>query len=293
MLKIGSHVSLKAKEYFLGSVKEALSYGSSALMIYTGAPQNTRRKPVEELKIEEGIELLKEHNIDIEDVVVHAPYIINLGNTVKPETYQLAVEFLKKEIARVEQIGVKNIVLHPGAHVGEGAKAGLDSIIKGLNEVLEKDQKAIICLETMAGKGSECGRTFEEIKYIIDGVKLKEKLGVCLDTCHINDAGYDLNNVEVILDEFDRVIGLDRIKVLHINDSKNTIGAHKDRHENIGYGTIGFDNLLNVIYNPRLSEDIVRILETPYVDNKTKPPYKEEIAMIRNKKFNNWIKEED
>lgn len=293
MLKIGSHVSLKAKEYFLGSVKEALSYGSSALMIYTGAPQNTRRKPVEELKIEEGIELLKEHNIDIEDVVVHAPYIINLGNTVKPEIYQLAVEFLKKEITRVEQIGAKNIVLHPGAHVGEGAKAGLDSIIKGLNEVLEKHQKAIICLETMAGKGSECGRTFEEIKYIIDGVKLNEKLGVCLDTCHINDAGYDLNNVEDILDEFDRVIGLDRIKVLHINDSKNTIGAHKDRHENIGYGTIGFDNLLNVIYNPRLSEDIVRILETPYVDNKTKPPYKEEIAMIRNKKFNNWIKEED
>lgn len=289
MLKIGSHVSMKAKDMFLGSVQEALNNKANALMIYTGAPQNTRRKPIDELKIPQGKKLLEENNISMEEVIIHAPYIINLANSVKPETYNLAVEFLTKEISRVEQIGAKYVVLHPGAHVGEGEEKGIAQIIKGLNEVLTADQEAIICLETMAGKGSECGKTFEELQQIISGVELSEKLGVCLDTCHIHDAGYDLNDFDKVINDFDKIIGLDKLKVLHINDSKNEIGARKDRHENIGYGKIGFDNIMKIINHPKL-ENITKILETPYVNEKKDAPYATEIEMLRNGKFQDWIK---
>ncbi|MFV0288209.1 MAG: deoxyribonuclease IV [Mycoplasmatales bacterium] len=288
-MKIGSHVSMKGKEMLEGSVNEALSYEANALMIYTGAPQNTRRKPIEELKIAEGHKLLQANNIPIEDVIIHAPYIINLGNTIKPETFQLAVDFLKLEIQRVEAIGAKYVVLHPGAHVGEGTEAGLKQIVKGLNEVLTKDQKAIICLETMAGKGSECGKTFEELAYIIKNVELPEKLGVCLDTCHIHDAGYNLTKPQELLQQFDEIIGLDKLKVIHLNDSVNEIGAAKDRHANIGYGKIGFETLMNFIKQPELN-DLVKILETPYINERTKSPYKEEIAMIKSGTFKDWIK---
>ena len=290
MLYIGSHVSMSGKEMLLGSVREAVSNGANALMIYTGAPQNTRRKPIEELMIKEGIELLKDNDILIENVIIHAPYIINLGNTIKPETYEIAVKCLREEIQRTEAIGAKYIVLHPGAHVKEGAVVGLDSIVKGLNEVLTKNQEAIICLETMAGKGTECGRTFEELAYIINNVDLPEKLGVCMDTCHIHDAGYDLNDFDAVLDEFEKHIPIDKLKVLHINDSKNPIGAHKDRHDNFGYGFIGYDNLINIIYNKRV-ENIAKILETPYVNDRSIAPYKEEIEMIKNKKFVDWLDE--
>ncbi|GAA0602296.1 deoxyribonuclease IV [Virgibacillus siamensis] len=286
MLKIGSHVSMSGKKMLLGSSEEAASYGSNAFMIYTGAPQNTRRKPVEELNIEAGREHMQENGIV--DLVVHAPYIINIGNTVKKETFELGVSFLRNEIDRTAAIGAKQIVLHPGAHVGAGADKGIEKIIEGLNEVLEKDKDVQIALETMAGKGTEIGRSFDELAKIFDGVKHNDKLSVCLDTCHIHDAGYNVvDDFDGVLNEFDKIIGLDRLKVVHVNDSKNVQGAHKDRHENIGFGHIGFDALHYVITHPQLSE-LPKILETPYVgeDKKNKkPPYKFEIEMIKNGKF--------
>ncbi len=284
-MKIGSHVGLKAPDYLLGSVDEALSYGSNALMIYTGAPQNTRRKNVEELMIQEGLQRMKDNNIAIENLIVHAPYIINLANTVKEETFELATSFLSKEIKRVQAMSGNVVVLHPGAHVNAGVEAGLNQAIKGLNMVLDNERNVSIALETMAGKGSEIGRTFEEIAYLIDGVNNKECISVCLDTCHIHDAGYDLEDFDHILDEFDRIIGLQYLSVVHVNDSKNIRGAAKDRHENIGYGEIGFDILHDIIKHPRLSH-LVKILETPYVDGL--PPYKQEIEMIKTGKFVDW-----
>lgn len=284
-MKIGSHVGLKAPEYFLGSVNEALSYGSSALMIYTGAPQNTRRKAVNELMIQEGIEKMHEKGIPMENLIIHAPYIINLANTIKEDTFELATMFLKKELQRVKAFSGNIVVLHPGAHVGAGVDVGLDQAIKGLNMVLEGESGVSIALETMAGKGTEIGRTFEEIAYLINGVENKECISVCLDTCHIHDAGYDLSDFDAILDEFDRIIGLNYLSVVHVNDSKNVRGASKDRHENIGYGNIGFDILHGVITNPRISH-LVKILETPYVDGN--PPYKTEIEMIKSGTFKDW-----
>lgn len=285
---IGSHVGLKADEYFLGSVKEALSYGSNAFMIYTGAPQNTVRKSVQSLMIKEGRDALNEAGIPIEHVIVHAPYIINLGNTQKPETYELATSFLSKEIERVKAFGAKVIVLHPGAHVGAGSEVGINSIIRGLNTVLKGVEGISIALETMAGKGSECGRSFEEIKAIIDGVENKTCISVCLDTCHVHDAGYDVHDVDGLLDEFDRIIGLDYLSVVHINDSKNSRGAMKDRHENLGYGEIGFKTLHRYVTHPKLAH-LPKILETPYVGDL--PPYREEINMLKEGHFNPWRNE--
>lgn len=279
---IGSHVSMSGPDYLLGAVKEAISYDANTFMFYTGAPQNTRRKPINEMKVEEAKELMSQHGMVLDNLVVHAPYIINLANTIKPETYELAVSFLKQEIARVEEIGAQYLVLHPGSHVQAGSEAGLNQIVKGLDEVLQEDSSVYICLETMSGKGSEIGRNFEEINYIIEHVKHNYLLKVCLDTCHIHDAGYDLSNFDAVLEEFDKIIGLDRLAVIHVNDSKNVLGASKDRHENIGYGEIGFDILANIVNHPKLGE-VIKILETPwYEDN---PHYKKEIQMLRNNKF--------
>ncbi|MFG6148499.1 deoxyribonuclease IV [Halobacillus sp. B23F22_1] len=292
MVKIGSHVSMKGKKMLLGASEEAASYGSSTFMIYTGAPQNTRRRPIEELNIENGTKHMQENGID--DIIVHAPYIINIGNTTKPETFELGVDFLRNEIERTEAIGSKQIVLHPGSHVGQGADKGIGKIIEGLNEVLHKDQSAQIALETMAGKGSECGRTFEEIAQIIEGVNLNEKLSVCLDTCHIHDAGYNVvDDFDGVLEEFDRVVGIDRIKVVHVNDSKNIQGAGKDRHENIGFGHIGYDALHYIVHH-KTFKDIPKILETPYVgeDKKNKqPPYQFEIDMLKKGTFDEELKD--
>ena len=260
-------------------------------MIYTGAPQNTRRKPIEELNIEAGLEHMKENGID--DIVVHAPYIINIANTVKPETFEIGVEFLQKEIERTEAIGARQIVLHPGAHVGAGVEKGIAKIVEGLNEVLTKKQNVQVALETMAGKGTEIGRSFDEIAKIIDGVTHNEKLSVCLDTCHIHDAGYNVHDFDNVLTEFDKIIGIDRIKVVHINDSKNERGARKDRHENIGFGHIGFEALHYVIYHEAFF-DLPKILETPFVgeDKKNKrPPYKFEIEMIKQGTFDEQLLE--
>ncbi|GIN89633.1 putative endonuclease 4 [Siminovitchia terrae] len=292
MLKIGSHVSMSGKKMLLGSSEEAISYGANAMMIYTGAPQNTRRKKIEELNIDAGTLHMKENGIN--DLIVHAPYIINIGNTVNPATFELGVNFLGSEIERTTALGAKQIVLHPGAHVGEGAEKGISKIIEGLNEVLTTDQDVQIALETMAGKGSECGRSFEELAQIIDGVTHNEKLTVCFDTCHTHDAGYDIvNDFDGVLEEFDRLVGIDRIKVVHVNDSKNERGARKDRHENIGFGHIGFDALDYIIHHPQLSE-VPKILETPYVgaDKKNKKaPYKHEIEMIRGRQFDTGLLE--
>lgn len=286
MIKIGSHVSMSGKKMLLAASEEAVSYGANTFMIYTGAPQNTRRKKIEDLNIEAGTKHMIENGIV--DIIVHAPYIINIGNAVKPETFELGVDFLRREIERTEALGARQIVLHPGAHVGEGSEVGIKKIIEGLNEVLTKEQNVQIALETMAGKGSECGRSFEELAQIIDGVTLNEKLSVCFDTCHTHDAGYDIvNDFDGVMNQFDKIIGKDRIKVFHINDSKNICGASKDRHENIGFGHIGFDALSYIVHHESFKE-IPKILETPYVGtdkNNKKPPYQLEIEMIKAKEF--------
>lgn len=287
MLRLGSHVSMKAPEMLLGSAKDAVSYGANTFMVYTGAPQNTRRKPIDELNIPAAHSLMAAH--DLKQIVVHAPYIINLGNTKKPGYFEFATNFLAAEIARAEAIGATQLTLHPGAHIGAGADAAIAQIVKGLNAVIQPTQRIQIALETMAGKGTEVGRSFEELAQMIDGVTYNEKLSVTFDTCHTSDTGYNIkDDFDGVLNEFDHVIGIDRLKVIHLNDSKNPQGAHKDRHTNIGMGTIGFDALNKVAHHPQLA-DISKILETPYVGEDKKhqlAPYKYEIAMLRAGKFN-------
>ena len=282
MLILGSHVGFKKDEQLLGSLKEALSYGANTFMFYTGAPQNTMRYPINEEKRDEALLMMREHDIDYSKVVVHAPYIINLANDDEIK-FNFSVQFLKEEIARCNILGIKKMVLHPGSHVGLGIERGIESIIRGLNLILDGKYDVTILLETMAGKGSEVGSRLEEIKTIIDGVNDKEHIGVCIDTCHLSDAGYDLRDFDKFLEEFDKIIGVDKIGCVHVNDIKNVFGLHKDRHENIGFGEVGFDTLMNVIYNKRL-EEVPKILETPYVDREY-PPYKYEIEMIKNRKF--------
>ena len=294
MIKIGSHVSMSGKDMLLGSAKEAVSYGADTFMFYTGAPQNTRRKDISELNIDAAWEYMNAHGID--GIIVHAPYIINLGNTIKPETFSLAVEFLAKEIERTISCRSHTLILHPGAHVGAGTEAGTAQIIKGLNEVLTADTDCVIALETMAGKGSEIGRTFEELARIYDGVVHNEKLRVCFDTCHTSDSGYDIiRRFDDVIREFDHILGKEQIAVFHINDSKNAPGAAKDRHENIGFGQIGFDALNYIVRHPDF-ENIPKILETPWIPSpddrkKSYPPYKHEIAMLRRGVFDPGLKE--
>ncbi len=288
MLIIGSHVSFNSKEQLLGSVKEALSYGSNTFMFYTGAPQNTSRTKISLEKTNEAKKLMNENKIELNNIIAHSPYIINLANDKEEDKYNFSINFLIEEIKRCSVIGIKFLVLHPGSHVGLGVDKGINNIIKALNEVNKQNDSVVILLETMAGKGTEIGSNFLELKRIIDGVEEKSKIGVCLDTCHLNDSGYNIENFDAILDEFDRIIGLQYVHCIHINDSKNIIGARKDRHENFGYGTIGFDTLIGIVYNKRL-ENIPKILETPWIGEKA--PYKEEIEMIRSKIFNENLKE--
>lgn len=288
MLIIGSHVSFKGSDQLLGSVKEAISYNANTFMFYTGAPQNTKRCAINDELTCEAHALMKKNNIDVKDVICHAPYIINLANNQDNDKYNFAIKFLKEELMRVEKLGVKKLVLHPGSFVNLDLDTGINNIINALNMVISPNQDVLICLETMAGKGSEVGFRLEHLKRIIDGVKYSDKLNVCLDTCHLNDAGYNMGDFDSFLDEFDKLIGIDKIGCVHVNDSKNELGMRKDRHENVGYGTIGFDSLLDVVYNKRL-DGVAKILETPYVKDdagKSYPPYKFEIEMIRDKKFN-------
>jgi deoxyribonuclease-4 len=282
-LLLGSHLSLSAPSFYLGTCEQAVSFGENCFMFYTGAPQNTRRSPTSSFKISEGRAYLKAHQIDESKIVVHAPYIINLGNSEHEETYQLAQSFLAEELKRVNAFGLSLLVLHPGSAVGMERKLALESVSKGLNAVLAADSTSVtICLETMAGKGSELGIRFEEIAQIIQGVEKKERIGVCLDTCHLNDAGYDVKDTKRILNEFDRVIGLSNLKVIHLNDSKNPQGSHKDRHENVGYGALGFDTLEAWAREPALVS-IPKILETPMAGEKY--PYAKEISMLRQGRY--------
>ena len=284
---LGSHVGMGAPDYYLGSVKEALSYGSNTFMFYTGAPQNSFRKPLNELKIHEGRKLIEESGIDESKIVVHAPYIINAANRSSLEIYEKSIELIISELRRTYAFGAKIMVLHPGSHVGFGSDYGISALAEALDVALANDGTDVkIAIETMAGKGKEIGITFEEVESIIEKCKFKDRIGVCLDTCHINDAGYDVKErFDEVIEKFDKVIGINRLLVVHVNDSKNPIGAHKDRHENIGYGFIGFDALYHVVHHPKLS-GIPMILETPYYNEKA--PYKQEIEMLRSGKFVNW-----
>lgn len=284
---LGSHVSMSSPDFYLGSVRSALEWGENTFMFYTGAPQNSYRLPLERLKIEEGRKLLKENNIDESKIIVHAPYLINLGSKEKIDNYELAKKLVINELQRTEAFGCKTLVLHPGNHLKASKIEGLNNIVEGLNYIFENDNTDVkIALETMSGKGSELGTTFEDINYIINNCKYSDRLGVCLDTCHINDYGYDVRDIDHILDEFNQIIGLEKLLVVHVNDSKNPIGAHKDRHDNIGYGTIGFETLSKYIHHPLLI-NVPKILETPYVNEK--PPYKKEVEMLLNNVFeDNW-----
>ena len=286
---IGSHVRF-GKEQLLGSVKEAISYGANALMLYTGAPQNTIRSVIDLASIEEAKKLMEENDILIDNVICHAPYIINLANKEKIDSWNFSISFLKSEINRCEMLGIKYIVLHPGSSVKHTTEEGINNIIEALNYIVKDDSKCMILLEMMAGKGSECGKSIEEINSIINGLNSKN-IGVCIDTCHLNDAGYKLDEFDKFLDEFDKLIGIDKIKCVHVNDSKNILGRHKDRHENFGFGNLGFDTLIKVVNHPKL-KDVPKILETPYVSKNdlekelVYPPYKFEIEMIKNGEFN-------
>lgn len=282
MLKIGSHVSFSNKG-LLNAAEEAVAYGSSTFMIYTGAPQNTRRKPIETQFIPEGKALMDKHGMD--EIVVHAPYIINLGS-YKEDTFELAVRFLQEEIRRTDYLGVKNIVLHPGAYTEKDAEYGIARIAEGLNEVLRgvKDTNVNIALETMAGKGTEIGRTFEEIASIIDKVEDNHRVTVCMDTCHIHDAGYDIvHDFDGVIDQFDKIIGLDRLAVVHLNDSKNLRGSGKDRHAPVGSGLIGFEAMKYIVHHDKIRH-LPLILETPWIGKekgKERPMYETEIALLR------------
>ena len=293
---LGSHVGMSGKEMFLGSVKEAAEYGANALMVYTGAPQNTRRKEIGELRLDEGLAYAEKAGI--REIIIHAPYIINLGNMEKPEMFDFGVEFLAKEVKRAAAFHSKVLVLHPGSSLSAGVEEAVEQIAKGLNLVLNADDSEVnIALETMAGKGSEIGRTFEELAAIYDGVTHNDKLRVCFDTCHTSDSGYDIiHHFDAVMDSFDRILGKEQIAVFHINDSKNLPGAAKDRHENLGFGQIGFDALNYIVHHPDF-ENVPKILETPYIPSATKAkksyaPYKYEIQMLREQVFNPHMKEQ-
>ena len=288
-LIIGSHVNFNKEKQLVGCVNEIIKYGGNAFMFYTGAPQNTNRTPIDLKLVKEAEHLMKENNIDINNVIVHAPYIINPASNLKKEQYLFTINFLKQEIKRIENLGIKKIIVHPGSHMGLGVEKGIDNLAFVLNEVLN-NTNIIICIETMAGKGNEIGKNLDELQSIISKIKKQNQIMVCLDTCHLFDAGYDITNFNQFLDEFNKKIGINKIGCVHINDSMNNINSKKDRHQNIGLGYIGFDALINIIYNEKI-KNIPKILETPYITldnekNKIYPPYKEEIKMIKNKKYN-------
>ena len=295
-MKIGCHVVNSGPLMLEGSIKEALSYGATCFMVYLGPPQNTIRKPIESMNADKMALIAKENNICLDDVIIHAPYIVNLARK-DPEKFDFAVRFIATEVSGVHNIGCKYLVLHPGSAVDSERSEALNQVARGINEIIEltPNARSVIAIETMAGKGNEVGRTFEEIKFIIDNVCDKSRVGVCLDTCHINDGGYDLvNNYEGVISEFDEIIGLEYLKVIHVNDSKNPLASHKDRHENIGFGNLGFETIMKIFNDSRFN-NIPKILETPYVaslNNKENfPPYKYEINMIKSGIFDENLKE--
>ena len=290
-LIIGSHVSFNNKKQLLGSVEEAISYNANAFMIYTGGAQSTMRSTINNELTYEGYKLMLENNINIKNVIVHAPYIVNLANRSDKTKYDFYIDFFIKELDRCKMLGLDKIVLHPGSATTCSKEEAIENIAHGINLVYKSTTNTMILLEFMAGKGTEVGTSIDELKAIIDKIDDKDRIGVCLDSCHMNDAGVDISKIDDFLDEFDSKIGIDKIKCFHINDSMNQINSHKDRHANIGYGTIGFNNLLNIVYNKRL-EGIPFILETPYINRNQSDayaPYKMEIESIRKKEFIDFI----
>ncbi|WP_412032035.1 deoxyribonuclease IV [Malacoplasma muris] len=282
---LGSHVGFKNPSYMLGSVHETLSYNANCFMVFTGPPQNFNRKEIDKKNVNDSILLMKQNNIDSANIIVHAPYLINLCSD-KESTRLLGIDKLCIEVERTAQIKSNKIVLHPGSSLSLKRDIAIQFIAEGINKVFERiNNDVIICIETMAGKGTEVGVTFEELKQIIDLVQDKSRIGVCLDTCHIHEAGYDISNVDCILDEFDKIIGLNKLLVIHLNDSKNERGAHKDRHENIGLGKIGFDTLVKWVHNERINS-VPKILETPYYNEK--PIYKYEITNLISGEFKKY-----
>lgn len=293
MLYIGSHTSYLKDKGLLGVVEESISYGSNIFMFYTGSNQSTLRFPINKELTEKAHKIMLENGFDKTKCIVHAPFIINLANNTDPAKYNFYINFFKEELKRCIELDIRNMVLHPGSYTSLDRQTGIENIAFGLNEALKDIDGVNLLLEYMSGKGTEVGSSIDDLSGIINLLDedVKEKVFVCLDTCHMNDSGIDIANIEEFLDEFDKKIGINKIKCIHINDSYNVVGAHKDRHANIGYGTIGFEKLLNVIYNPRL-DNIPKILETPWINRNEKntyAPYKYEIEMIRNKKFIDYI----
>lgn len=280
---LGSHISYSRESQLLGVVSDMLEENANVFMFYTGSPQSIQRFDIDDNLVISAKNKMNENGIDITKCVVHAPYIINLSNVSDESKYAFYISFFRQEIDRCNKLGISNLVFHPGNAVNCSREEAIINTANGVSNIL-KGKNINLLVEFMAGKGSEIGSSIDEIKSIIDAVDEIErhKVYVCLDTCHMNDAGIDISHFDDFLEEFDREIGIDRIKCVHLNDSQNSIGAHKDRHANIGYGTIGFDNLVNVLFNDKL-KDVPKILETPYINGN--PPYKKEIEMLISKKI--------
>ncbi|MBR3281284.1 MAG: deoxyribonuclease IV [Clostridia bacterium] len=263
MLNIGCHLS--ASKGYLNMAKETIQINGNTFQFFTRNPRGGQAKDIDEKDVEEFLKIAKENNFA--KILAHAPYTINVCSD-KPETRRFGIDTMKDDLRRMEYTPGNMYNFHPGSHVGQGEEIGIKLIIDALNEILEEyhDCHTTILLETMAGKGSEIGRSFEQIKQIIDGVKYNEKLGVCLDTCHVYDAGYDIvNDLDGVIKKFDSIIGLDRLKAIHLNDSKNPFESHKDRHEKIGQGSIGLEALSRVTNHPKL-KNLPFFLETPQDD---------------------------
>ena len=272
MLNIGCHLSISKGYENMG--KEALEIEANTFQFFTRNPRGGKIKDLNIEDINNLLEIMKKNQFA--KILAHAPYTMNLCSD-KEDIREFAKNMLKEDLERMEYLPGNMYNFHPGSHVGQGVEKGIEYIVKALNEVLTKTQSTTVLLETMAGKGTEIGRSFEEIKTIIDKVSLKEKLGVCLDTCHINDAGYDVSDIDKVLNEFDKIIGLEYLKAIHLNDSMNELGSHKDRHQKIGEGTIGITNFEKIINHPVL-RDLPFYLETP----NDLTGYAKEISLLRN-----------
>mgnify|MGYP001299880453 CR=1 FL=1 len=258
MLRIGNH--LPSSKGYLAMGKHAVKLGATTFAFFTRNPRGGTAKPIVESDVQAFLAFAEEHDID--HLVAHAPYTMNLCSA-KPDIRQFGLNMLQDDMKRMEYTPHQYYNFHPGSHVKQGVEVATEQICDMLNAILWQDMKTTVLLETMAGKGSEVGRTFEELRAIIDRTELNDKLGVCLDTCHVSDAGYDIvNHLEDVLADFDRVIGLNRLKAIHLNDSKNPCGAHKDRHEQIGKGYIGLEALMRVVNHPSLKH-LPFELETP------------------------------
>ena len=272
MLNIGCHLS--TANGFMGMGRDALSIGANTFQFFTRNPRGGKAKDLDQADIDGFLALAAEHRFV--QLLAHAPYTLN-PCSADENTRRFALEMMVDDLLRMERLPGNLYNFHPGSHVGQGEEAGIEMIVEQLNAELAPDLTTTVLLETMAGKGSEVGRTFEELRRILDGVALHEKMGVCLDTCHLNDAGYDLvNRLDEVLEEFDRVVGLDRLRAIHLNDSMNPLGARKDRHERIGHGHLGLAAITRIIYHPALRH-LPFLLETP----NELPGYAEEIALLR------------